>query len=58
MDLGGLADKAKDLAEQNADKVDAALDKAGDMVSEKFGHDSQVDMVVEKVKDAIPGESR
>lgn len=56
MDLGGLADKAMDLAEQHADKVDAALDKAGDLVSDRFGHEGQVDMVVDKIKDAIPGE--
>ncbi len=57
MDLGGLADKAKDLAEQNADKVDGALDKVGDLVSDRFGHDGHVDTVVDKIKDAIPGES-
>ena len=28
----GLLDKAKDLLAQNADKVDAAIDKAGEFV--------------------------
>jgi MT0933-like antitoxin protein len=28
-------EKAKDLLSQNADKVDAAIDKAGDMIDEK-----------------------
>ncbi|HEY0641527.1 MAG TPA: antitoxin [Pseudonocardiaceae bacterium] len=56
MDLGGLADKAMDLAEQHADKVDAALDKAGDLAAERFGHEAQVDAVVDKLKDALPGE--
>jgi len=55
VDLGGLADKAKDLAEQHADQVDDALDKAGELAKDRFGHDGQVDAVVEKIKDAIPG---
>lgn len=55
VDLGDLADKAKNLAEQHADKVDDALDKAGELAKDRFGHDEQVDTVVEKIKDAIPG---
>jgi MT0933-like antitoxin protein len=31
----GLLDKAKDLLAQNADKVDAAIDKAGELVDSK-----------------------
>ena len=55
VEVGGLAGKAKDLAEQHADKVDEALDKAGEFVKDRFGHDERVDMVVDKVNDAIPG---
>jgi MT0933-like antitoxin protein len=57
MDLGGLADKAKNLAEQNADKVDAALEKAGELAKDRFGHDEQVDTAVSKIKDATTGTS-
>ena len=31
----GLLDKAKDLLAQNADKVETAIDKAGEFVDEK-----------------------
>lgn len=55
VEVGGLAGKAKGLAEQHADKVDEALDKAGEFVKDRFGHDERVDMVVDKVNDAIPG---
>ncbi|WP_280204771.1 antitoxin [Nocardia farcinica] len=37
MDFKNLAGKAMDLAAQNADKVDAVIDKAGDLVDEKTG---------------------
>lgn len=56
MDLGNLAGKASELLEQHADKVDAAVDKAGELAKEKLGHDAQVDMAVDKVKDLLPGE--
>jgi MT0933-like antitoxin protein len=55
MDLGGLADKAKNLVEQNPDKVDTALEKAGELAKDRFGHDEQVDTAVSKIKDATPG---
>lgn len=31
----GFLDKAKDLLSQNADKVETAIDKAGDFVNDK-----------------------
>ena len=34
----GFIDKAKDLLSQNADKVETAIDKAGDFVDEKTQH--------------------
>lgn len=42
-------DKAKDLLSQNADKVDAAVDKAGDMVDEKT--EGKFSGVVDKAQD-------
>jgi hypothetical protein len=44
-------DKAKDLLSQNADKVDAAIDKAGDMIDEKT--QDKYSGVVDKAQDAV-----
>ncbi|MDH6198434.1 hypothetical protein M2272_005093 [Mycobacterium frederiksbergense] len=43
-------DKAKDLLAQNADKVDAVIDKAGDMIDEKT--EGKFAGVVDKAQDA------
>lgn len=58
MDLGDIADKAKDLISGNADKVDEGIDKAADLVDEKTGgkYTEQVDAAAEKLKEVIPGE--
>ncbi|MFV8049423.1 antitoxin [Mycobacterium sp. 48b] len=51
----GFLDKAKDLLSQNADKVEQAIEKAGDIVDEKTqGKYSQhVDKAQEAAKNAI-----
>ena len=54
IDLGGLADKAKDLAEQHGDKIEQGVEKAGELVKGRFGHEEQVDGVVDKIQDALP----
>lgn len=54
IDLGGLADKAKDLAEQHGDKIEQGVEKAGEFAKGRFGHEEQVDSVVDKIQDAIP----
>jgi len=43
-------DKAKDLADQHDEKVDDALEKAGDQVDERTGskHSSQIDKAVDQ----------
>jgi MT0933-like antitoxin protein len=46
----GFLDKAKDLLSQNADKVERAIDKAGDIVDEKT--QGKYTSVVDKVQDA------
>lgn len=46
----GFLDKAKDLLGQNADKVDAAIDKAGDILDEKT--QNKYSETVDKVQDA------
>lgn len=51
----GLLDKVKGLLSQNADKVDAAIDKAGDIVDEKTQgkYKDTVDKVREAAKNAV-----
>lgn len=51
----GFLDKAKDLAEQHADKVEAAVDKAGDLVDDKTDgkYADKVDQAQSFVKDKL-----
>ncbi|WP_174372119.1 antitoxin [Nocardia araoensis] len=55
MDFKNLAGKAMDLAQKNADKLDAVIDKAGDLVDEKTGnkYSSQVDAAQDAAKKAL-----
>ncbi len=46
----GLVDKVKDLLSKNADKVETAIDKAGDVVDQKT--QGKYADKVEKVQDA------
>jgi hypothetical protein len=47
----GLMDKAKDLLNQHDDKVDQALDKAGDTAKGRFaGHDERIDGLVDRAQ--------
>jgi hypothetical protein len=55
MDFNALAGMAGELLDEHGDKVEAAADKVGDVVKEKFGHGEQVDAAVDKIKDLIPG---
>jgi len=49
-----LKNKAQDLVEKHGDKIEDGVEKAGDFAKKKFGHDEQVDKVVDKIQDAIP----
>jgi hypothetical protein len=49
-----LKDKAADLVEKHGDKIEDGVEKAGDFAKKRFGHDEQVDGVVDKIKGAIP----
>jgi hypothetical protein len=53
----GFLDKLKSLASQNADKVDMAIDKAGDVLDQKTGdkYKGAVDKVQEAAKKAVDG---
>ena len=49
-----LKNKAADLVEKHGDKIEDGVEKAGEFAKKKFGHDEQVDKVVDKIQDAIP----
>jgi hypothetical protein len=51
----GFLDKVKDLLSKNADKVDTAIDKAGDIVDSKTQgkYSEQVNKVQEAAKKAV-----
>ncbi|PXX66744.1 antitoxin protein of toxin-antitoxin system [Nocardia tenerifensis] len=55
MDFKDLANKAMDLAQQHADKVETVIDKAGDLVDQKTDgkYASQVDSAQEAAKKAL-----
>jgi hypothetical protein len=55
VDFKNLAGKAMDLAAKNADKVDAVIDKAGDIVDQKTGgkYADKVDTAQEAAKNAV-----
>ncbi|MGW4089388.1 antitoxin [Nocardia sp. NPDC004750] len=55
MDFKNLAGKAMDLAQKNADKLDAVIDKAADLVDEKTGnkYSGQVDAAQDAAKKAL-----
>lgn len=48
----GLFDKAKDLAQDNADKLDGVIDKAADAVDEKTGgkYSDKIDQAVDAIQ--------
>jgi MT0933-like antitoxin protein len=49
-----LKNKAADLVEKHGDKIEEGVEKAGEFAKKRFGHDEQVDKVVDKITDAIP----
>jgi hypothetical protein len=55
----GFMDKVKNLLGQHGDKVDKALDKAGEAAKARFaGHESQIDQGVDRLKKMTgPGDS-
>ena len=54
MDVGGMADKAKEWAGNNPEKADSFVEKGEDAVNERFaGHDEQVDKMGDRAKDYL-----
>lgn len=54
--LKGLVDKGKQAAAENSDKIEDAVEKAGDFIDDKTGgkYADTVDKVQEAAKKAIP----
>ncbi len=57
MGIGDFIDKAKDLASENEEAVEGAIDKAADTVDEKTGgkYSAQIDKGAEAGKDFVEG---
>jgi hypothetical protein len=57
MGIGDFVDKAKDLAAENEEAVEGAIDKAADMIDEKTDgkYSDQVDKGAEAAKDFVEG---
>lgn len=53
--LKGLVGKGKEVAAQNAEKIEQAVDKAGQVIDEKTGgkYSSQIDKGTDAVKSAL-----
>ncbi|RSM73854.1 antitoxin [Kibdelosporangium aridum] len=49
-----LKNKAQDLVKQHGEKIEEGVEKAGEFAKQKFGHESQVDAVVDKIQEMIP----
>ncbi|OLT21783.1 hypothetical protein BJF78_33890 [Pseudonocardia sp. CNS-139] len=54
MDFNAIAGKAGELLNEHSEEVEAAVEKVGEVVKEKYGHAEQVDMAVDKIKELIP----
>lgn len=56
----GIFDKAKDALSTHSDKVDAGLDKLGDLVDERTGgkHSEQIDQGVAEAKERLDEQLR
>ncbi len=51
VDFGEIKDKAQDAVADHADDIKEGVDKVGDFVADKIGHEDKV----EKAEDAISG---
>jgi len=58
VDLGGLADKAKDAAAKHPDQVEQGIERGGDAVDERTGdkYQGQVDQAQEKAGGLLGGD--
>ena len=49
-----LKNKAQDLVKEHGDKIEDGVAKAGEFAKKRFGHDEQVDKVVDRIQGVIP----
>jgi hypothetical protein len=52
VDFSGLADKAKDLVAEHSEQVKSGVEKVGEIVGNKIGHD-KVDGVEDKIGEFV-----
>lgn len=52
VDFGGMKDKAQDLASEHGDQIQEGIDKGGDALGDKIGHD-KVDPLQDKLSGAV-----
>ena len=52
VDFSGLADKAKNLVAEHSDQVKGGVDKVGEFVGNKIGHD-KVDPIENKIGEFV-----
>jgi hypothetical protein len=57
VDFSGLADKAKNLAGEHSDQVKSGIEKVGEFVGNKIGHD-KVDPIEDKLGGFLDNLSR
>jgi hypothetical protein len=61
VDFGELKDKAQDFVGEHADQIKGGIDKAGNFVADKIGHDETVDNVEDTLSglvDKLAGEEK
>ena len=51
-------DDIKRMAEEHDEQVDAGMEKAGDAAGDKFGHEEQIDKLVDKGQDLTGGDEQ
>ncbi|GAY11807.1 Rv0909 family putative TA system antitoxin [Pseudonocardia sp. N23] len=54
VDFDALKGKAEELLNEHGDKIEDGAEKLGEIVKGRFGHEDQVDTVVDKIKDFVP----
>ncbi|MCP2258069.1 MT0933-like antitoxin protein [Streptoalloteichus tenebrarius] len=54
MNFDELKKAAEGLLQEHGDKVEMAVEKAGEFAKQRFGHEEQIDQGVQKIKDLIP----
>lgn len=51
-------DDLKRMAEQHDEQIDTGMEKAGDAAGAKFGHEEQIDKMVDKGQGVVGGDEQ